>query len=185
MSEYKVLPAGSQLTVNLDNSKHYVVEKSELAGIEDLRRLSIDGSQQEESWIYVKTEDQTGLERHYWFEIGEKETAHSVSTNFKKNLSILEILKKKGLTLKAWRDYHYHPCGSQSWSKRGQSEPQNAKLQTCDYVSDEDYLSFYRSALAIRASGLDVRGLSYRVVTPTGLWSIDWKRSDISIEDLK
>lgn len=52
MSDFQLKPPNSPLTVTDGEQDHYVVEKSEEAGIQDLRRLT-QSAEVEERWIHV------------------------------------------------------------------------------------------------------------------------------------
>ena len=103
-SIYPLNSSREYLKLNLDDSKHYVVEKSEKEGLKDIRENIISKTLYEESWVYFP-------EKEKWYEVG----INSVS-DLEKGCSFVEM-DSIGLdnVLKIEKDakeiilYHNHP----------------------------------------------------------------------------
>lgn len=108
MSTFIRKPASSPLTVNTDATQHYVVEKSEEAGIKDLRKLAAREAK-EESWIYVEASGPNGTTTKLWYEIGENEQAGSTEFKYARLNDIQKDIQQRGMSLTRWRNYHFHP----------------------------------------------------------------------------
>lgn len=171
---------GATLDINTDAERHYVLEKSELAGIQDLRHLAETASI-EEAWVFVEAHDPSGRLRTLWYEVGEEETPESASLNYGEARNILKDLHARGLRLKSWRNYHHHPMGSHDTL-----EHQGEKFEvTSAYISARDYLTHqFFSPQTIKTLFEDTPYMDMGVVTHKGVFTARWLSQDIGLEEI-
>ncbi|MBU4484009.1 hypothetical protein KKA47_01165 [bacterium] len=122
-------PASESLYVNTDPEQHYVIQKSEEDGIQDLRRFA-NSYTVEEAWVFVEGLDQNNNPVSFWYEVGENETFHSVEPRMARNFEkIVKDLEARNIKIISWTDFHIHP------------EDDN-KFHSEDFFSMDDYASF-------------------------------------------
>lgn len=150
---------GSLLTVNLDPTRHYVVEKGEKEGMADLQRLAVQSSH-EDGWVYVEGTDHEGRLRHLWYEVGENETAGSASVI--KRAEALRDAHNRGISISRAHSFtvHIHPT----------TNPDGGDLSYLP--SPTDYLTTHWNSI-VQSYSQDVSAAgNNRVVTPSGYWTL-------------
>ncbi len=178
MGSFVIKPAGTPLTVNLNNDHHYVVEKSEAEGIQEIRTLAIRAGttpeeEFEEGWLYVQGEDKEGRTRSFWFEIGSLENPTHNKTESKTSLNVKEFLEQHGIKPKHGVDYHYHP---------NDYLPPNSIDWGTYYPSPADLKYGHISVYIWR--GVFSGSISDGIVTGQGVWRSEWTGPDPSREEL-
>lgn len=172
MGSFISRPSQEPLGINTDPSQHYVVEKSELEGITDIRHL-VETSELEEAWVFVQARDPQGAIRSLWYEVGEEESANRVVGNGYTFHKILRDLDTRGLNLKSWRWYHHHP------------KSLNKKFPIpADFVLDGDYLHFHKDPLLTNTTFRKTPNMESRIVTPRGVFALLWRHNNVSEKDV-
>ena len=158
----------SSLTLNSNNHQHYIVEKSEKKGIQDLRQLALktgktDQDENEEHWLYLEGKDDTGKVRSFWFEAGINEGPHKVEVDYKAYPKILEFLKSHKITPTRGVGYHYHPL-----SKPIENEGPLGFLPSPADLKGQPAVQYNWKALKMPGA------YSSAIVTSRGLWRSQW-----------
>lgn len=170
MGSFVIKPAGTPLTVNLKNDRHYVVEKSETKGIKDLQKLASDSEttpevEVKEVWEYVEGKDSKGKLRSFWFEIGHDEKPHGVGVDTEVYPQLKAHLKERGIKIQKVVEYHHHPI-----------PPQGTQYSQWKFLFPHP---IELSAQLVWHHHGKMLGfptpVSSGVVTPLGVWRMTWK----------
>lgn len=175
LDRFHLEPPEKKLFVNLNAGHHYKIEKSEADGIQDLRTLT-ETKESEEIWMCLTATDQEGALRTFWYEVGEKESKHGADFRTAMLRSIAQDVTQEGLTLKEWRQYHFH---SRYNPKYFGEEPPHPDLKKMPYeaylLHPKDYFSIYAMSVAATEMGLRLSLPNVGLVIPGGTWFLDWK----------
>lgn len=173
MAFFSVRSPASPLVVNTDPNRHYLVEKTEAEGMQELHRLASRAEVSsahalEDAWMYIQGKDANDRTLEFWFEIGQRETVNSTRTSAITLGKMAAYLLERGIRVTAGVHYHYHPA-----------DPSNPKdIQVGDLIpskSDLEAIPYFQGLWQTLQLGGSFQSA---VVTRHGLWKMDWKGPD-------
>lgn len=177
MSRENPLEVFDPMPENSDKqTSHRLYLKSEQEGIQEIRAL-IAKESNEESWIFVKAEDDNQRVHTIWYEIGNtypNGLGVSVDTHNTRDQILADLEGRNIRSVSRWVDYHFHPM------PKNLERDTRVKLDSKSYGCSLEYIASKDSKTYLPAPAVS----RYRSFTPSSADFSTFTRSLPSIKKL-